>query len=310
MAEEIWTGLEIGPFEQSKFDDVMEVVKSIIIEYGSENDPEVASRDDGTYVTLLLGHQNYGAGNMFAHPGRIEELMEIEVPYALYDDGKSGVGLGSDYSWHPSYGEFVKHRERNIDSELTLSLSRMKLMGPVSNEELGKAVRAYFSEPGDPEAADGWAIWEDDYERPAERLQRFYEKQGHNKGSLTEEDRFDEDLRTQVLEAATAKEPAVHLIGNIESGYSAYGPYKSRDVAADRHEPELEELLTVFDHPSRTEDCLGADDIDKHHFGAIWVSGNLTEGHSARGIYRNAETAVEANDGKDGFVVCLIGPLQ
>ena len=304
MAEEIWTGLEIGPFEQSKLDDVMEGVKSIIVEYGSENDPEVSSLEDGTYVTLLLGHQNYGASNMFGQPGRINELMEIEVPYALYDDGKSGVGLGSDFSWHPSYGEFVKHRERNIDSELTLSLSRMKLMGPVSNEELGKAVRAYFSTPGHPEAAEGWAIWKDNYERPTERVQRLYE------ASMLEAEEFTEERRKEVLEAAEAKEPAIHLVGNVESGYSAYGPYKSRDIAADRHEPELEELLTVFEQPSRPEDCLGAEDIDKHHFGAIWVSGNLIEGHSARGIYRNAETAVEANDGKDGFVVCLIGPLQ
>ena len=55
---------------------------------------------------------------------------------------------------------------------------------------------------------------------------------------------------------------------------------------------------------------LTAEDIDEDHFGVIWVAGNLVDGFTARGIYRDVDAAVESNDGKDGFTVALIGPLQ
>ena len=164
MAEEIWTGIEIGPFDNSKLDDVMAALKSITdeYEYGYENRPEVRKDDDGVRIVMTFGHVNYGASNMFEPLGRVASLMDLEVPYALHDDGKPGVGVGSDFSWHPSYGEFVKHRERNIDSELVLSERRFKMIGPVSDEDLGKAVRAYFAEPGSQDATDGWPIWKQD----------------------------------------------------------------------------------------------------------------------------------------------------
>lgn len=74
-------------------------------------------------------------------------------------------GFESTTAWHPSYGEFVKHRERNDDSEIVLPESRLKLIPPCSTDELGRAVKAYFAEPGSPDADAGWPLWEKDYER-------------------------------------------------------------------------------------------------------------------------------------------------
>lgn len=48
-------------------------------------------------------------------------------------------------------------------------------------------------------------------------------------------------------------------------GFAAYGPYKDRTEAMDRHEPEIDEILTIFDRDVREEDQLTADDIDPEH---------------------------------------------
>lgn len=306
MAEVIATVLEVGPFKKEQSAKVNEILEELGGDFEPVFDPDRSSSEDGEYLTLDLGGVNYGVwGLTEPAPGRIDPLIRAGIPYILHDFGKDGVGSGTDASWHPNYGDEVKFRQRDTEGRLVLSEEAIGRIGPSSNEELGQAVRGYFATPGSPVATAGWDVWKYDYERQVEKRQRLIDSSGGG-----EDRKITDELRQEVVDAVEADEPAVHLVGSIGRGFAAYGPYASASEALDRHEPQIEQILEVVDLTMRDDDRLSAGDIDADHFGAVWVTGNLADGYWARGIYRTIEAAIEGNDGKDGFVLALTGPLR
>ena len=124
------------------------------------------------------------------------------------------------------------------------------------------------------------------------------------------EEKIDPKYVDAAMKAVNAAEPAVHLIGSMENGFQAYGPYEDREDAQLQHEPEIEQILTIFDRDIRPEDTLREEDAAEGNYGALWASGDLVDGFRLRGIYRDIQAAIESNDGKDGFVVVMVGQLD
>ena len=127
---------------------------------------------------------------------------------------------------------------------------------------------------------------------------------------MSEEEAIDPIYIEAVMKAVAGDEPAVHLIGSMENGFQAYGPYEDRDDAQLQHEPEIEQIITIFDRDVRPEDTLTEADVSTSNFGALWCWGDLVDGYGLRGIYRDVNAAIEANHGKDGFAIAMVGQLD
>ena len=227
MADSFWTNLLVGPYDQSKHDQVKAAIEQIADEWQYEGfDPETTHSDDGQVsVKLEIGHVKDGAGRMFSPEGSISSLIELGVPYVLYDEGHWGQRPGVDYSWHPEYGDTIRIGERNTQGDKVLPSHALSILSPRSNEELGKAVRAYFAEAGSEATKAGWSIWEEDYEAPSIKANRLMlaARSERREGAPTPPATDKEVAET--LAAVAADEPAVHLLGGIDQGFTAFGPY-------------------------------------------------------------------------------------
>ena len=151
----------MGPFKEQQKEAVLNTIRKLTTDFEPEFEPEFSEAGNEVCLTVDFGAVNYGTFYM-AEGGRIEGLIELKVPYVLRDDGNQGFRTGQNFSWHPEYGDVVRYREEDGFGNVALTAAGVARLGPMSNEEFGKGVRAYFAIPGSKEASAGWPVWDDD----------------------------------------------------------------------------------------------------------------------------------------------------
>lgn len=157
MGEEMYVEMIVGPFSNERQDDIKQLLEDAIPE-GYET-IEFVDNENGTgQFKIQVGNHNYGAADLYEPQGHIEELMEAKVPYVLMDGGRNGVRGGADFSWHPSYGETVRVRDRDTMGSLVLEEADVRRLKTLSDTEFGRAIRGFFAAPGTPAAIEGWSL--------------------------------------------------------------------------------------------------------------------------------------------------------
>lgn len=154
MGDRMYVHLVVGPLTESQKTRLPEVMSDFCRDLGLDYMPEPFPGDSDRLL-FKIEEVNYGLDGLGTISGRLEFLIDENMPYRVTDDGGSYAN-GSDTIWHPDFGLLAPlNRQANHDMKVVLTEDLIGRLAGLDDDAFAATIRGLVkTDPSDPDLAE------------------------------------------------------------------------------------------------------------------------------------------------------------